>query len=608
MKLSLERKIAELEKEVKRLKGENEKLNALPLTKDTHPKVKAPKQFSAIFEKAEKTVGEYFSSLKFTPSKGTIEINDERYVLVRASALSHEFLNSFKDLYSDRGEEEALNIGKNILFDIAHVIGLEDAQNFHRKMKLKDPISKLSAGPVHFAYAGWAFVDILPESKPSPDENYFLKYHHPFSFEADSWIRANKKAKFPVCIMNAGYSSGWCEASFGIPLTAVEITCRAKGDSHCTFIMAPPSKIESYLKSKQTKYSKKNISIPAFLERKKIEEQLKLSEPHYREIFENASDLIQSIDLKGNILYVNDAWRKTLGYTKNELQGKNIIEYVHPDYRDHCMMTMGAMTEGMMESVDKMEIVFVTKGKQNILVEGNVNIRRENGIPVGTRGIFRNITEKKLAQDKLKQSLREKEVLLKEIHHRVKNNLQIISSLLNLQAQSINDPEEKKKYLESIGRIGSMAIIHELLYRSKTLSNIKVKDYLEELVKFISKTYVVNKEIKTELHIKVQNEFIELDKAIPCGIIINELLSNAFKYAFPKSNKGKIKIEFNDIEKDNFHYHLKVTDNGVGFSKKIDFHSPTTLGLQLINTLAEQLEGKLSFDEKSGTAFSFKFN
>ena len=127
-------KILLLKAELEHLKSENKKLKKQVLQKDDKPKVKAPKTLAAIFKKAEETVGEYFKSLKFTPSKGTIEINDERYVLVRASALSYDFLNSFIQLYSDRGEDEAINIAKNILFDIAHVIGLEDARNFHKKM------------------------------------------------------------------------------------------------------------------------------------------------------------------------------------------------------------------------------------------------------------------------------------------------------------------------------------------------------------------------------------------------------------------------------------------------------------------------------------------
>src|ERR1700751_3737838 len=260
---SAEKKIKQLKKEILLLKKENAGLKkSFSLHTDKHT-VKVPKQIEPIFNKAEKLVGQYFKSLKFSPAKGSIEINNERYVLVRASALSHEFLNSFKQLYKDRGDEEATNIGKNILFDVSHVLGLEDAHNFHKKMKLKDPISKLSAGPVHFAYTGWAFVDILPESNPSPDENFFLKYHHPYSFEADSWVRAKKKSNTPVCIINSGYSSGWCEASFGISLTAVEITCRAKGDKHCTFIMAPPDKIDSYLQKHNVKKIKDKVEIPA---------------------------------------------------------------------------------------------------------------------------------------------------------------------------------------------------------------------------------------------------------------------------------------------------------------------------------------------------------
>ena len=128
-------KILKLKSELNDLKSENKKLKKLLFKHDNKPKVRAPKPFDEIFKKAEGIVGEYFKSLKFTPSKGTIDINEERYVLVRASALSYDFLNSFKQLYSDRGEDEAINIGKNILFDIAHVIGLEDARNFHKKMK-----------------------------------------------------------------------------------------------------------------------------------------------------------------------------------------------------------------------------------------------------------------------------------------------------------------------------------------------------------------------------------------------------------------------------------------------------------------------------------------
>ena len=201
----------------------------------------------SFFENAQKTVNEYFSKLNFNPEKGSIEINDERYILVRASSLSIDFYKNIKELYPEKSTKESFEFASDFLFDIGHLIGKEDAKKFHNFMKLENPIEKLSAGPVHFAYSGWAFVEILEESNPSPDENFFLKYNHPYSFEANAWIKKGEKSKEPVCTMNAAYSSGWCSESYGIPLTAVELTCRAKGDENCTFVMAHQDKIEHYL-------------------------------------------------------------------------------------------------------------------------------------------------------------------------------------------------------------------------------------------------------------------------------------------------------------------------------------------------------------------------
>ncbi|RZM17620.1 MAG: hypothetical protein EOO88_42885, partial [Pedobacter sp.] len=236
----------ELQQKIAQLEEENAMLRRDSNDKPSGDTVSVPEDLRPIFDVAQQTVSDYFRHLKMDPTKGTIEINDQRYVLVRASALSIDFLSTIQNLYGDRGEAEAMAIGKNFLFDIAHVIGMNDAKNFHEKMNLTDPISKLSAGTVHFAYSGWAYVDIVGESNPSPDENFYLIYHHPYSFEADSWKRAGKLSNTPVCIMNAGYSSGWCEESFNLPLTAVEVSCRAKGDEQCTFIMSPPEKIQEH--------------------------------------------------------------------------------------------------------------------------------------------------------------------------------------------------------------------------------------------------------------------------------------------------------------------------------------------------------------------------
>ncbi len=267
----------ELEAEIVQLKAEISDLMKRvrwPVTGET---VRAPEAFRPFFEVAQETVRRFFSRIRTDPTQATIEISGERYVLLRASSLSVDFLKTIKHLYADYGEEQAIAIGRNFLFDISHLIGMEDAKNFHKKMQVTDPIAKLAAGPVHFAYSGWAFVDISPESDPQPNENYFLKYDHPFSFEADSWIKAGQESKYPVCIMNSGYSSGWCEESFGIPLTSVELTCKAAGDASCTFIMAPPDKIEEHLGRLMQNQNQRrsSLKIPSFFERKKVEEEMK---------------------------------------------------------------------------------------------------------------------------------------------------------------------------------------------------------------------------------------------------------------------------------------------------------------------------------------------
>ncbi len=271
---------ADLRARIRELEAENERLRAGLFSPTGEDTVRVPERFRGVFDEAQHTVREYFRTIQADPSQGTIEIAGERYVLVRASALSYGFLRAIRKLYADRGDAEALHIGKTLLFDMAHVIGINDARKFHRKVGVTDPVAKLSSGPVHFAYSGWAFVEILPESSPTPDDDYVILYNHPFSFESDSWIRAGHQTDFPVCVMGAGYSSGWCEESFGLELTATEITCKAKGDEHCTFVMAPPHRIrehvERVLAAKPEEHRRKVVTdIPLLFERKAVEERLR---------------------------------------------------------------------------------------------------------------------------------------------------------------------------------------------------------------------------------------------------------------------------------------------------------------------------------------------
>jgi signal transduction histidine kinase len=242
--------------------------------------VRVPEAMQGLFATAEKLVSRFFRERVDDPAHGTIEIHGERYVLVRGAALSVEFFDLVRSLYGEKNVDEADEFARSLLFDLAHAVGKTDARNFHEKMSLSDPIAKLSAGPIHFAYAGWAFVDIFPESRPSPDEDYCMVYDHPYSFESDAWVRAQRKSTQPVCIMNSGYSSGWCEESFDRNLVAAELLCRGKGDETCRFIMAPPTRIaaqiDAYIAAHPEIASRAaGYRIPDFFSRKREQEALK---------------------------------------------------------------------------------------------------------------------------------------------------------------------------------------------------------------------------------------------------------------------------------------------------------------------------------------------
>ena len=210
--------------------------------------VKVPDAMAPLFQQAEEYVRNYFDSYKADRSAGTITIGGERYILVRAKSLRVDFAKYFGEAMG-LDEEMAQEGADNFLYMLAKSIGREDAKHFCAAQNVTDPISKLAAGPISFNYAGWAFVDILPQSKPAPDDNYLLVYDHPYSFECESYIAAKgPTAQKPVCVMNGGYSAGWCSESFGLEVEAREILCKAKGDHTCRFVMGVQAKLDEYAK------------------------------------------------------------------------------------------------------------------------------------------------------------------------------------------------------------------------------------------------------------------------------------------------------------------------------------------------------------------------
>lgn len=464
----LNRKIASLEKELRKLRELRSK------SSDKLKSVIVPEPVTDLFLSVEKRICSYFNDLVMDPENGEITAQGQRYVLLRTDSLSHEFIDFIVERYNERPKNEAISIGNNFLYDNAKVLGKKDSLAFHRKLDLKDAVDCLSAGPIHFAYTGWANVEILPESNPVPNENYFLKFHHHNSFEAQSWIKAEKKSKIPVCTMNCGYSAGWCEESFGILLTTVEVTCEAKGDANCTFIMAPTDKIEQYLKGYTSKKQSKEIEIPVFFKRQKIEAELR-------------------------------------------------------------------------------------------------------------------------------SSIEQKEMLIKEIHHRVKNNLQVISSLLRLQMDSLENDEFKHEFESTINRVMTMATVHELMYQKKNFNQVNLQSYMEEIVTSLVLMYKIRPDTRVNINIQIPEVDVNLDKSIPLALILNEIICNSFKHGIEEG--GELNIE---MKESNGTFNIRIGDNGRGISGIVPNGG---LGLALIEILCEQIDAvKTVENSKIGLSYTLEFD
>ena len=227
----------------------------------------------------------------------------------------------------------------------------------------------------------------------------------------------------------------------------------------------------------------------------------------------------------------------------------------------------------------------------------------ENGKVTQVLTVLRDITDQKRSEDQIKKSLQEKEVLLKEIHHRVKNNLQVIISLLNLQADKLKDEAAIEAFKEANHRIYSMALVHEQLYQSEDLATIHIKEFIETMVDKLYHTYSAMNRI--DLDLKIANIGLGITTAIPCGLILNELVSNALKHGFPGQRKGMVRISFRLLE--NQCYKLIVEDNGIGVPNTLDIKNTKSLGMQLVNILTAQIDGKITLDRKQGTRFTLKF-
>ncbi len=345
------------------------------------------------------------------------------------------------------------------------------------------------------------------------------------------------------------------------------------------------------------------FSLVDMKERKWAEQAWLESEKKYRQVIDTVQEGIWVLDADGSTTLVSDRMAQMLKYDPDEMVGRRFFLFIDVKNAEKAGQRWERCRQGVKEEY---ETEFMGKdGKPVYTRLISAPIFDDGATFHGSMFSVTDISDKKAAEDKIKASLQEKEVYLREIHHRVKNNLQVVSSLLYLQSKNVSDPQMLEILLESLERVRSIALIHEQLYKSLDLTHVNFRDYLNSLTTNLFQTYGIQGggvKLKTDINERVS---LTVDKAIPCGLIVNELVSNALRHAFRDRSKGTISIELR--QNDDGTASLVVGDDGVGLPSHVDFRHAPSLGLQLVNTLVNQLGATIQLTRKKGTVFTVTF-
>ncbi len=324
------------------------------------------------------------------------------------------------------------------------------------------------------------------------------------------------------------------------------------------------------------------------------------SNSRYQAVMMQSTACIFLVDVDTlRIVEANPSFLKLTGYSETEIRAVTLYDIVGHDRASIDARVQQVLGDG---SAAIGERQYVTKAGRRIDMDVRVSL-----IHYAEQTLMcivsNDISDRKRIDEQLRASLQEKEVLLKEIHHRVKNNLQVISSLLNLQAGYVVDDVVRGHFQDSQNRVRSMALIHERLYRSEDLARIDFQSYLSDLTGQLLRSYQTT-EGRVTVAIESDEILLDTNLAVPCGLLINELISNAFKHAFPSGRPGTVRVEMRCLESQ---YQLVVQDNGVGFPAELDFRTTPSLGLQLVNSLVRQLGGVIELTRADGTRFCATF-
>ena len=348
---------------------------------------------------------------------------------------------------------------------------------------------------------------------------------------------------------------------------------------------------------------KANIEIT--LSKKEEERRWREKEEKYRFLLENISEGIIAGESRGRVIFWNRGAEAIFGYSADEAVGKPLTFVMPEEFRrGYQRRIKRVISAGKSEIIGRrFEVFGLRKNGSEFPLELSVNSWKM-GEDVFFTCIACDITKRKKADDKIRSSLKEKELLLREIRHRVKNNLAVIYSLLNLQSKYIKDKHALTMFIESRNRVRSIALINEDLHLLKGRERIDFANYIRNLVARLFHSYAVDTNL-IKLKLDLDDIFLDIKTAVPCGLIISELVSNCLKYAFKERKEGEIRVDFHRDKHNKFA--LVVSDSGVGFPEDLDFRSTESLGLQIATDLVEQLKGTIELDRRGGTKFKISF-
>ncbi len=385
---------------------------------------------------------------------------------------------------------------------------------------------------------------------------------------------------------------------YGKPVT---YECRSKGDVWLLRTLSPIKDPETGEITAVTGITK------SITEQKQAEEALQKERDRAQMYLDVAGVALVVIDADQKVSLINKKGCEILGHNENEIIGKNWFDsFIVELDRAEVKAVFDKLMVGEIEPVEYFENHVLTKsGEEKLIAWHNVPLKDEKGHIPATISSGEDITERKRAEDLIKAALKEKEVLLREIHHRVKNNLQVVSSLLNLQARAAKDKGITDILAESRNRINAMALIHSQLYENSDLSAINMKGFVDKLLGHILQSYPVQ-DTKISSIIHVADYPLPISIAVPLGLIVNELLSNAFKHAFVNRKEGMIEVVLRASEEGVLS--LTVSDDGVGLPERFDFKTSESLGLHVVKILVEdQLDGNMEVVRDKGTTFKIEF-